>query len=120
MRMTSSLALDAGLAASCAAVKTNAPDRSDGASAYTRDEVRLVQHSLNERGYAVGVTGAYDERTRAAVTAFQRSNGMRGTGEVDAPTARALGVRPSAVHPVEHREEPQDRIQEHAWTDGGA
>ncbi len=52
-----------------------------------------VQSSLQQRGYnAGGVDGVYGPRTRRAILAFQRDNGLDPTGVVDADTLGALGL----------------------------
>ena len=62
--------------------------------AYDADLVRSVQSSLNQRGFDAGpVDGVWGASTESALRNFQRANGMTGTGELDASTRSALGVR---------------------------
>ena len=56
-------------------------------------DVTAVQKKLIQWGYLTGTAdGRYGEKTRAAVAAFQRRNGLAADGRVGASTARAMGV----------------------------
>ena len=56
-------------------------------------DVRKVQQKLIDWGYLNGTAdGKYGEKTRAAVAAFQRKNGLSPDGRVGAKTAAAMGV----------------------------
>ncbi|MGP1585727.1 MAG: peptidoglycan-binding protein, partial [Schwartzia sp. (in: firmicutes)] len=60
-------------------------------------DVRIVQAALQKAGYALdGVTGVFDEATRAAVLAFQRDQRLAESGEVDRATWHALRGAPPA------------------------
>jgi Putative peptidoglycan binding domain len=48
--------------------------------------VRAIQELLNARGATLDADGQYGPLTEAAVSAFQRDNGLTATGTVDAPT----------------------------------
>lgn len=63
------------------------------------EEVRGVQRALLANGITIlgGVDGIYGRGTQAAVAEFQRRNGLRVTGNVDAGTQAALGA---AITPV--------------------
>lgn len=115
------VALAFGVVAGCAGIGPRAGDQGAGAGppAYAPRQVRLVQRALGEQGYPAGAPGVYDERTRTAVAAFQRSHGLEATGELSGATARALGLAPADVLPARGQGELQDEIQYHAWTDGG-
>lgn len=63
-------------------------------------QVRLVQRSLIDRGFAVDPTGTFDDRTRAALMDFQRARGLPATASIDRPTVDALGLDPHQVLPV--------------------
>lgn len=106
------VALIASLAASCAWMSRGAHE---GRNVYTSAQASLVQRSLNEHAYPVELTGVYDERTRAAVIGFQRSHGIAATGEMDAATARGLGLRPSDVTPTREEDWIQDQLQYDSW-----
>ncbi len=69
------------------------------------EQIRLVQRSLAERGYAIDVTGRFDERTRSSLMSFQRSQDIPATGSLDARTVEALGFDPRQVTPVRGRAE---------------
>jgi hypothetical protein len=64
------------------------------------EQIRTVQRALQDKGHAVELTGAWDEGTRAALTAFQAKSDLPQTGQLDPATSRALGVDPSAIMPV--------------------
>ncbi len=117
MLTRTSVALMASLAMSCAVMSRDALFESG--AWYTPDQARLVQRALSAHGYPVELTGVYDARTRAAVTGFQRSQGIEATGEMDAATARGLGLHPRDVTPMREEDWIQDDIQWHAWHDPG-
>jgi peptidoglycan hydrolase-like protein with peptidoglycan-binding domain len=80
-------------------VATRAPNTTV-ASSLSAEQVRLVQHSLADRGFAVPLTGAYDDATREAVAQFQVARGLPETGSLDAATGEALGIDPQALKSV--------------------
>ena len=56
-------------------------------------DVAAVQRKLIQWGYLSGsADGKYGEKTRDAVTAFQRKNGLSADGRVGKATAAAMGV----------------------------
>lgn len=56
-------------------------------------DVTRVQQKLIQWGYLTGTAdGKYGEKTRSAVTAFQRKNGLAADGRVGPATAAAMGV----------------------------
>lgn len=56
-------------------------------------DVTRVQQKLIQWGYLTGTAdGRYGEKTRSAVTAFQRKNGLAADGRVGPATAAAMGV----------------------------
>lgn len=56
-------------------------------------DVTKVQQKLIQWGYLTGsADGKYGEKTRAAVVAFQRKNGLAADGRVGPATAAAMGV----------------------------
>jgi peptidoglycan hydrolase-like protein with peptidoglycan-binding domain len=62
------------------------------------DNILKAQDRLAADGFFQGApTGVYDSATAAAVTRFQIRNGLAISGKLDAPTAKALGVSPSAA-----------------------
>ena len=58
------------------------------------NDVKTVQTALLAAGVKVpgGADGVFGPATRSAVTAFQSRNGLAPSGEIDAPTAAALGL----------------------------
>jgi len=64
------------------------------------EQIRLVQRSLIDRGFAVDPTGAFDDRTRAALMDFQRARGLPANASLDQPTLDALGLDPRDVKPA--------------------
>jgi peptidoglycan hydrolase-like protein with peptidoglycan-binding domain len=60
----------------------------------TGNDVKVVQNALLAAGVKVpgGADGIFGPATKSAVTAFQSRNGLAATGEIDAPTAAALGL----------------------------
>ena len=57
-----------------------------------------VQHTLKDQGFYYGeITGQMDADTTAAIRRFQIRNGLKVTGQLDAETAKSLGVSGSAA-----------------------
>jgi peptidoglycan hydrolase-like protein with peptidoglycan-binding domain len=55
--------------------------------------VEQVQHALKDQGFYYGeITGQVDTDTTAAIRRFQIRNGLKVTGQLDAPTRKSLGV----------------------------
>jgi peptidoglycan hydrolase-like protein with peptidoglycan-binding domain len=64
----------------------------------SRDEIRRVQMVLNQKGFSVGkLDGVLGPRTRNALIAFQRQQGLEPTGGIDQPTMIALGISNGAT-----------------------
>ena len=62
------------------------------AQAYSYD-TKTIQQKLNSWGYYKGsVDGVYGAKTREAVKAFQRKNGLTADGVVGPATAKAMGI----------------------------
>src|SRR5262249_7412284 len=58
-----------------------------------RDEMRSAQSALKAQGFDPGeVDGVYGPNTRAAISNYQRSNGLRETGRLDRASLAKLGV----------------------------
>jgi peptidoglycan hydrolase-like protein with peptidoglycan-binding domain len=71
----------------------------------SRSEILEIERALQARGFDPGkVDGEIDEETRRALRAFQQANNLRATGDIDAQTARELGVDVAAVSPRERPE----------------
>jgi hypothetical protein len=116
MRTRTIPVLIAGLLASCSVMRRGTLFGSMP-PVYTDTQARLVQARLTERGFPVQLTGVYDERTRDAVTRLQQSRGIDATGEMDAATARALGLPPGDMIPTRGEDWIQDDLQYHVWHD---
>ena len=66
------------------------------ASVDMKKAVRNIQLILQKNGYDAGsADGVMGSKTREAIAAFQKSNGMKPTGEVDQPLVEALLARNS-------------------------
>jgi peptidoglycan hydrolase-like protein with peptidoglycan-binding domain len=64
-----------------------------GALNLGRDQVRQAQMVLKEKGFDAGeADGVLGPRTRKALIAFQRQQGLEPSGEIDQRTATALGI----------------------------
>jgi peptidoglycan hydrolase-like protein with peptidoglycan-binding domain len=62
------------------------------------ENIRALQTRLKERGFYFGeANGSFDSETAAALTRFQIRNGLEISGQLDAPTAKSLGVTPAAA-----------------------
>ena len=58
-----------------------------------QQEVKSAQEALKAKGYDAGASdGAMGPRTRAALRNFQKAEGLRATGRLDADTRSKLGV----------------------------
>ena len=57
-----------------------------------------VQEALKAKGNDPGpIDGKMGSKTRAALKAFQETNGLKGTGQLDNPTAEKLGIAKMAT-----------------------
>lgn len=66
-------------------------DNAATASVDMTQAVRNIQHILNKNGYSAGsADGMMGQKTKSAIAAFQKDNGMTATGEVDEKLVRAL------------------------------
>ena len=55
--------------------------------------IRAAQAALKDRNYYTGVVNGFlNQETRAALQSFQSDNGLTATGQLDQPTASALGL----------------------------
>lgn len=61
------------------------------------EEVRQIQTVLKQKGYYTGnVDGIFGTKTKSAVTAFQRDNGLKVDGIAGSETLKALGIASGA------------------------
>jgi peptidoglycan hydrolase-like protein with peptidoglycan-binding domain len=57
------------------------------------DETVALKNALYGAGYEItNVSPQMDDTTRAALTQFQKDNGLQATGTLDEPTKKALGM----------------------------
>ena len=69
------------------------PHAAHGGRMKGQQEVKSAQKALKAKGYDPGASdGAMGPRTRAAVRNFQKAEGLRATGRLDADTRSKLGV----------------------------
>ena len=61
----------------------------ESTAAMQPEQIRMVQRALQERGYQVAPTGAWDPGTSTALADFQSSSGLPATGQWDR-AARAV------------------------------
>lgn len=62
-----------------------------------KNEIKKVQETLRNKGHYGGkVDGVFGPRTRAGIRAYQKSETLPITGQVDTRTAAGLGVRPES------------------------
>jgi peptidoglycan hydrolase-like protein with peptidoglycan-binding domain len=54
--------------------------------------VKNAQEALNRNGANLTVDGKMGKKTVAAIKSFQKKNGLKATGKLDAKTKSALGV----------------------------
>lgn len=73
-----------------AAQKAKAPK---SVAAKPNPKVRALQDALNTKGAKLKVDGMMGKKTRTALKAFQKENGLKVTGKVDAATKKALGLK---------------------------
>jgi peptidoglycan hydrolase-like protein with peptidoglycan-binding domain len=60
-----------------------------------RTDVNTIQEALRDKGHYRGkIDGVFGLRTRASVRAYQKSENLRVTGQLDTQTATKLGVIP--------------------------
>jgi peptidoglycan DL-endopeptidase CwlO len=57
-----------------------------------QQRVAKVQMALNTNGANVQVDGKWGPKTGAALKAFQSAHGLKATGTMNGPTAKALGL----------------------------
>lgn len=68
-------------------------ENAEGSSKYSAATIRKAQATLNARGYKVGAAdGKMGDSTRQALRAFQRSEQIAVTGELNPRTLARLGI----------------------------
>ena len=75
-----------------------------------QDPVKAAQKALKARGYEIGdVDGKLGPKTRAAVQAFQKDQGLRATGRLDTDTMARLRTGKADDSPRAATTEERDR-----------
>jgi peptidoglycan hydrolase-like protein with peptidoglycan-binding domain len=65
---------------------------------WAEDNVRAVQQKLRDGGFYSGeIDGAYSSELAVALTRYQIRNGLPISGQLDAETSKALGVKPAVT-----------------------
>jgi peptidoglycan hydrolase-like protein with peptidoglycan-binding domain len=87
------------------------PKGTEGMSA---SDIKQVQQALKAKGHDAGTSGVMDDKTRSAIRAFQKSEGLTMTGTVDEKTAQALGLPAGQVRAgrAAHRERRVPRVRQ--------
>ena len=74
----------------------------DNSDAALMGEIRLIQEALTKNGYHLAIDGAVGSETQAAITDFQKINGLTVDGIVGNETLKSLGIEiPRAVNQSE-------------------
>ncbi|HTP26418.1 MAG TPA: peptidoglycan-binding domain-containing protein [Anaeromyxobacteraceae bacterium] len=86
-------------------------------SQLSASQVRLVQRSLADHGFAVSLTDSFDDATERALADFQRARGLPPSAALDRLTIAALGLDPRDVTPEQGP--PNADVGETHASDGG-
>ena len=80
------------------AARDATPRRSESAGSLSSDTILKVQERLHDMGFYVrdNIDGQWGPSTAAAVRNFQRSKGLRPTGQLDVETLSALDLAADA------------------------
>jgi peptidoglycan hydrolase-like protein with peptidoglycan-binding domain len=78
-------------------------------SEFSPEQMRTLQRALSDRGFAVDLSGRFDDRTQTALMDFQRARGLPSTGNLNQPTVEALGIDPREVMPVRGEKEEGEK-----------
>jgi len=79
--------------AACAARDAMLGRSKDGVLRISLEDVREVQFMLVQKGYAISETdGTINDATEKALEAFQKSNGVKESGDIDIATLAKLGM----------------------------
>ena len=66
-------------------------------------DIRDVQQSLNDEGFAVAVDGVMGPQTTSAIRSFQRQNNLSATGNLDSSTMAELDINTSGSSSMNRR-----------------
>jgi hypothetical protein len=65
---------------------------------WAREDIKKAQEALKSKGHDPGsIDGMMGSKTRQAISAFQKANGLKETGNLDTETATKLGVEKTAA-----------------------
>ena len=82
-----------------------------------RTDNREVQEALKAKGNDPGpIDGRMGSKTRAALKAFQQTNGLKATGQLDNETAEKLGVGKTAAMGTEMKKEKTEPLSKEPMT----
>jgi len=77
------------------------------------EDVKKLQEALKAKGQDPGpVDGIMGPKTRAALKAFQKTSGLKETGELDDQTAEKLGVEKPKTAAKEVKKEVKEKKKE--------
>ena len=115
--LASALLLTLGVSARAAEEKQAPPAKMDkmgemdkkpemGKMTTGREDNRQVQEALKAKGNDPGpIDGRMGPKTRAALKAFQETNGLKATGQLDNETAEKLGIGKGTAMGTEMKKE---------------
>ena len=69
-------------------------------------EVKVLQKALNKNGGTLLVDGHFGAKTKAAVSSFQKSKGMAGSGKLGPKTLKLLNIKLEKPKLVENKKAP--------------
>lgn len=74
---------------------------------WAMQDVKKAQEALKDKGHDPGsMDGVMGQQTRQAIRAFQKANGLKGNGTLDAETAAKLGIEKGTASGVRPKESP--------------
>jgi uncharacterized protein (TIGR02594 family) len=73
------------------------------------DHVKLLQKKLNDKGAQLKVDGDFGAKTQAAISVFQKANGLAGSGVLGPKTLEMLGIKHMPLVSI------SDDIRDKAW-----
>lgn len=126
--LASALLLTLGVSARAADEKQAPPAKSEkmgemdkkpetGAVAAGRTDYREVQEALKAKGNDPGaIDGRMGPKTRAALKAFQETNGLKATGQLDNETAEKLGIGKTRAMGTEMKKEKTEPMSKEPTT----
>ena len=126
--LTSALLLTLGVSARAAEEKQAPPAKAEkmgemdkkpetGKMTTGRVDNREVQEALKAKGNDPGpIDGKMGPKTRAALKAFQETNGLKATGQLDNETAEKLGIGKTSAMGTETKKEKTEPMSKEPTT----